>query len=144
MTRRTGAASRQPGVQSAPKRQLAGRRASEPSKPTVDTSGSSTGHRSALYDAMSEREFQKHVVDGLKQRGFIVWVVPNMRMTVAGLPDVIAVHPDRAPLLMWELKTQKGRIRPAQKAALACLMKIPGIDARIVRPSDWPTLSEEV
>jgi hypothetical protein len=99
---------------------------------------------SALYRALSERELQADVVHGLRQRGFIVWTVPDMRMTTAGLPDVIAVHPDRAPLLMWELKTERGRVRPEQVKALRHLDKIPGIDARVVRPSDWAKLKESI
>lgn len=98
----------------------------------------------ALLGRLSEREFQADVVHGLRQRGFIVWTVPDMRMTTAGLPDLIAVHPDRAPLLMWELKTERGRVRPEQVRALAHLDRIPGIDARIVRPADWLRLKETV
>ena len=96
--------------------------------------------------ALPERVFQAHVVRALRDRGWIVWTVPNMTMTTRGLPDVIAVHPTAVPrrVLFYELKSQTGRVRPEQKVALAALGDVPGIDARIVRPSDWHALSEEV
>jgi hypothetical protein len=99
-----------------------------------------------VLNALTEREFQRMVVDGLRQRGYLVWVVPDMRKTLAGLPDIIAVSPHRVTrprrVLMWELKTMRGRVRPAQKLALAALDGIAGVDARIVRPSDWPAVLE--
>jgi len=99
-----------------------------------------------VLGSLTERQFQRMVVDGLKQRGYLVWVVPDMRKTLAGLPDVIAVHPTRAPrrVLFWELKTQTGRVRPGQKIALAAMDGIPGVDARVLRPADWPAVVEEI
>lgn len=92
----------------------------------------------ALLATMPEREFQRHVVAALRRRGWTVWVVPNMRLTTAGLPDVVAWHPNQpGRLLAWELKSQTGRVKPSQRAALAHLATIPGVDARIVRPADW-------
>lgn len=98
----------------------------------------------APFLALSERAFQAIVVAGLKQRGYIVWTVPDMRKTTRGLPDVIAVHPTRVPrrVLMWELKTQTGRVRPEQKVALAALADVYGVDARVIRPADWLAESE--
>ena len=94
---------------------------------------------------MAEREFQKHVVDSLKARGFVVWVFPIMKRTVAGVPDLTFWHPQRpGRLYCWELKTEHGRIRPEQIVALAHLSTGPGIDARIVKPSEWPALLAEI
>ncbi len=93
-----------------------------------------------ILDAMSEAEFQRLVVAGLKQRGYLVWHVVDARLMAAGLPDVIAAHPTRVPrrLLMWELKRAKGgRVSPEQKAALAALSDVFGVDARVLRPADW-------
>lgn len=99
---------------------------------------------SVVLGSMSEKQFQRYVVDGLKQRGYLVWVVPDMRRTAGGLPDIIAVHAAKLDrrVLFWELKTQTGRVRPAQRVALAALQGIPGVDARIVRPGDWAAVSE--
>lgn len=97
-----------------------------------------------ILAAMSERDFQlRHVVDGLRRRGFVVWTVPDMRRTTAGLPDVLAYHP-RIPglLLAHELKRSSGRLTDKQRQALRHLQTVPGIDARIVRPQDWPRLRD--
>lgn len=93
---------------------------------------------------MSEKAFQTHVVKALRGRGWIVWTVPNMRRTTAGLPDVLAVHPNGLCLLAFELKTVKGRVRAAQTQAIKCLSKVPGVYAAIVRPTDWPELLKEL
>lgn len=100
--------------------------------------------KNPILASLSEREFQRHVVDGLKQRGFLVWTIPDMRKTTAGLPDIIAVHPTRVPrrVLFWELKTATGRVRPEQRRALAALSDVYGVDARVIRPADWLAESE--
>lgn len=100
----------------------------------------------AVLDAMPEREFQQHVEEALTSRGYLWWHVRDPRLMRAGLPDIIAVHPTRVPrrLILWELKTATGRATQKQREALAALSNVPGVDARIVRPSDWQTLSEEV
>lgn len=99
-----------------------------------------------VLDTMSERTFQtEHVVGGLRSRKWIVWTVPRMHMTSAGLPDVIAYHPNVPGLVLcYELKTSRGRVRPAQQRAIDHLRTVPGIDARIVRPEDWPGILEEL
>lgn len=101
---------------------------------------------SALWDAMPEWELQRAVVDGLRQRGYAVFVVPDMRKTRAGLPDIVALGPlnSQQPvrLLMWELKSQRGRVRPEQQNIIEYLQMVSVIDARIIRPSDWTAISE--
>lgn len=97
----------------------------------------------AVWDGMSERELQRAIRAYLDGRGFVVWVVPMMKQTRAGLPDLTFWHPERPGLLWcWELKTQRGRVRPEQLAALTHLATVPGVDARIVRPSDWDSLRD--
>lgn len=100
-----------------------------------------TGTLIEVYGAMSERELQRHVREGLEDRGFVVWHVVDSRLVASGLPDIIAYSaalPER--VLLWELKTGRGRLRAAQVRALAHLRTVPGIDARIVRPADLPWL----
>jgi hypothetical protein len=117
-------------------------------KTTTDRSATLTGALSGL----TERAFQRQVVDGLKQRGYAVWTVPDMRKTARGLPDVIALGPVTGPgrsgkpirLLMWELKSATGRVRPEQRNVIDYLQMVPGVDARIVRPADWRGLSEDL
>jgi hypothetical protein len=97
--------------------------------------------RNELLDAMSEAELQDAVLTGLKQRGYVCWHVQDSRLMAAGLPDIIAIRPGRE-LLLWELKTATGRVRPAQASALHALGQAVGVDVRIVRPSDWDVLRE--
>lgn len=113
-------------------------------EPSGAPRGPAASNIAPMLARLTERQFQAIVVAGLKQRGYIVWTVPDMRKTTRGLPDLIAVHPTRVPrrVLFWELKTQTGRVRPEQRVALAALGDVYGVDARVIRPSDWLTESE--
>lgn len=96
-----------------------------------------------FLEGMLERDFQRSVKKVLEDMGFVVWTFPQMKMTVAGVPDLTFWHPQRpGRLYCWELKTEHGPIRPAQKVALAHLQTVAGIDARIVRPSQWEELRD--
>lgn len=102
--------------------------------------------RDAILAAMPERgEFHGHVVNGLKARGWTVWHVVDSRLMAAGLPDILAIHPQRpGVLLAWELKRQSRYPTKIQSAVIAHLATVPGVDARIVRPLDWLMLKETV
>lgn len=115
-------------------------------KRSVDVRGSSGDVSAsplivAVKAAMREAEFQRMVRKTLAALGYVVWVFPIMRRTIAGVPDLTFWHPRRpGRLYFWELKTERGRVRPEQSVALAHLATVPGVDARIVRPSDWEGL----
>ncbi len=107
-----------------------------PGVPLQDTRAA-TEPLSAIWAAMSEREFQTHVEQALRDRGWMVFHVRDSRLMAAGLPDVLAVAPGRR-MLLYELKRERRfRIRPAQAAVIAALAGNPGVDARIIRPSEW-------
>lgn len=100
---------------------------------------------SAVYAAMTEAQLQRSIREYLTSRGYRVWVFPIMKRTMAGVPDLTFWHSQRPGVLhCWELKTVKGRIQPAQQIAINHLSTVPGIDARIVRPSEWPALRDEL
>lgn len=65
-----------------------------------------------------------------------------MKLTTAGLPDVLAINPGWDLMLAWELKTEAGKVTSAQRAALDTLGRLPGVYARVVRPSEWPALRD--
>jgi hypothetical protein len=115
-------------------------RSTAPSPTVEPVSGSDV-----LLDALSEREFQASVVEALKSRGWVVFSVPDMRRTTAGLPDLIFYHPNVPGLLLcWELKRSDGRPTRKQRARLAHLGTVPGVDARLVRPRTWPALRDVI
>jgi hypothetical protein len=108
------------------------------SKPMLDTL-----EPSPAILGLSERQFQALVVSSLRCRGFVVVIVPDMRKTQAGWPDLVFWHPARpGRLFCWELKTMRGRPTTKQHAALAHLQTVSGVDARLVRPSLWPALRD--
>lgn len=53
----------------------------------------------------------------------------------AGFPDLIAVRDGW--MLALELKADKGRTSPDQRAWIADLFHVPGVLAAVVRPRDW-------
>lgn len=97
-----------------------------------------------VLNRMAEAEFQAaHVVKVLRDHGWIVTTVPDMRRTEAGWPDVVAWRPNLPGLLLaWELKVKGRRPRPAQRRTLEHLRTVPGVDARVVEPKDWPQLRD--
>lgn len=114
--------------------------------PRTDASPEKVSVVSAALRGLSERAFQAHIRGYLEQRKWVVWVVPNMKLTTAGLPDLLFWHPARpGRLFAWELKREVDyRVTPAQRRAIDHLATVPGIDARIVRPSQWPALRDLV
>lgn len=100
---------------------------------------------SVVVKAISEAAFQRQVKNVLRAFGYVVWTFPIMKRTVAGVPDLTFWSPNRPGRLhFWELKTEKGRVRPEQVAAIAHLATVPGVDARVVRPSEWPALRDQL
>lgn len=91
---------------------------------------------------MLEREFQRAVVDAARVLGWRVHYVADSRRSPVGWPDVTAVR--RGRVLFLECKQQHGRIRPGQEDWVADLDAVPGATARIVRPSDWPWIEEQL
>ena len=70
---------------------------------------------------------------------------PDLGLTMGtpGVPDIIAVHPQRRRVLALELKALRGRFRPGQEGWLVALREA-GVDARVVRPEDYDALVDEL
>ena len=85
-----------------------------------------------------ESEIQKAIVSALAWTGWVVIHIPNQstrgRQRWAGLlpgaPDLIAVRGGRVVFL--EVKTDRGRLRPAQIEAHTALLR-QGVEVRMVR-----------
>jgi hypothetical protein len=111
-------------------------------KTTPDTSTSVPDALEPVLASMTEAEFQWHVRTALEVRGWKCYVVPDMRKTLAGLPDILALHPRHALVLALELKSATGRVRKKQREFLDMAVRVPGVIARVVRPADWLALRD--
>lgn len=90
--------------------------------------------KNALYHKVSERDFQKQVIDLAEALGYMVYHVPDSRrVSSRGFPDLTMIHPRAKTYLVCELKTKQGRIRPEQEIWLNTL-KDCGISAYVFRP----------
>lgn len=85
--------------------------------------------------AMSEATLQSRVVRDARSLGFLAYHTRDSRGSDRGWPDLVLAHPAWGLLLVRELKSQKGRVRPEQRAWLNALTAL-GVDAGIWRPSD--------
>lgn len=86
-----------------------------------------------------EDELLTALVDALRWSG---WHVHHDRRSDAGLtqgdpglPDIVAVD-QAGRMLAWETKSTIGRTTAEQRGWLDRLERVPGVDARIVRPAD--------
>ena len=91
----------------------------------------------------SEADLQKHVIELAELRGWRVyharpaqtgkgWRTPVGSDTSVGFPDLVLVRQGR--LLVVELKSEKGRVTPAQSEWLNALM-VAGATVYVFKPS---------
>jgi VRR-NUC domain len=86
----------------------------------------------------SERQFMAAVIEYATLVGWRVYHTHDARRSAAGFPDLTLVRNDR--LAFVELKTEKGRVRPAQAEWLAALERCGACDVHVWRPADWPAI----
>lgn len=84
-----------------------------------------------------ERDWQQTILEAAQVLGWRCYHPFDNRRSDPGWPDLACAKPGR-PLLLIEVKTEKGRVRPEQQAWLELLERVPGVVAMIARPSDWP------
>lgn len=85
---------------------------------------------------LSERQFQQRVVDLAQLRGWRHFHAYNSQRSAPGWPDLALVR--RGRLVLAELKTETGRVRPEQRLWLDDLAAVPSLEVHLWRPSDWP------
>lgn len=103
--------------------------------------------------AMSEAQLQSAIVDFALLRGWLVTFTPDwMRKQAmaqmnaghrrgdrpwpkAGTPDLICARAGR--LVIAELKSHDGEVKPAQWDWIETAALVPGVEAYIWRPEDW-------
>ena len=89
-----------------------------------------------MANGWSEREFQARVIQLAESLGWRVYHTHDSRRSQPGFPDLVLVHPVQKRVVWRELKTAKGRLRPAQKEWLESLQGA-GENAAVWRPDDW-------
>jgi len=93
------------------------------------------GQRSTSADAvLTEAGLVEHIRALAKRGGFLCYHTHDSRKSEPGFPDLVMTNGRR--LLCWEVKTSTGKLTVAQARWLALLERVPGVDARVVRPQD--------
>ena len=86
------------------------------------------------WAAITEGQFQVSVVQVAVDGGWMLYHDYDSRRSTAGFPDLVMTRDGRT--IFAELKSEKGRVRPAQKLWIAELEKTQGIEVYIWRPSN--------
>lgn len=85
-----------------------------------------------------ERDWQDTITQAARALGWSCYHPFDSRRSAPGFPDLCCVRPGR--LVFLEVKTERGRVRPEQMAWLDLLGSVPGVVARLARPSDWDAI----
>ena len=87
-----------------------------------------------------EKDFQKGVEDYAQLCGWAFYHTYDSRRSNAGFPDLTMVRKDR--LIFAELKSPRGKVRPAQVEWLKMLHDVPHIEVYLWRPADWDDIEK--
>jgi hypothetical protein len=84
---------------------------------------------------MTKREWTRLVKDTADQFGWERYHTHRSDFSPAGYPDETLCRPPR--LVFAELKSDKGKVSPAQLHWLDLLAQVPGVEAYLWRPADF-------
>ena len=82
-----------------------------------------------------EKDFLEQVRELARYEGWLSYHTYRSTRSEPGFPDLVLVRPPR--LIFAELKTEKGRVTPAQWLWLDVLGRSNEVEAYLWRPSDW-------
>lgn len=85
--------------------------------------------------AITEQEWMGTVLDAARLFGWSVYHTYDSRKSQPGFPDLILVRGPR--MLVIELKTERGKVRPEQVDWLARLAEVREVTVMVARPSQW-------
>jgi hypothetical protein len=99
--------------------------------------------RDVLDATMTEAEWQDQVIKWAEARGWYVYHHYDSRQSKGkGFPDLVMVR--GGALWFVELKPMKKYASAAQRNWLAALFHVERVNVGLWRPSDWPTVEEEL
>ncbi len=87
---------------------------------------------------LSEAEFMGQVIDLAHLCGWMTFHPFDSRRSCPGWPDVAFCHPGRHEFFLAELKSQQGKLSPAQQIWIEALRQA-GVEVVVWRPSDLDT-----
>ncbi len=90
--------------------------------------------------AVTEKEWQRTVVEAASVLGWTCYHTHDSRRSSAGFPDLTLVHPTHGVVWM-ELKSARGRLTVDQEWWIV-LLQGAGARAGVFRPSDWPIVEQ--
>ena len=90
---------------------------------------------------LTERQWQSQVTSVAKELGWRIFHDGDSIRSGPGWPDLVLAKPPR--LIFAELKTSKGKVRPAQKEWLDALTAC-GQQVHIWRPEHWDEVLQEL
>ena len=91
-----------------------------------------------LYLALTEKQWQNTVVELARSLGYRTYHPWLSIRSERGWPDLAIFKPGR--FLLAELKSEKGKLTPAQEEIIAELRES-GVEVYIWRPSDFDTVA---
>lgn len=86
-------------------------------------------------DLLTERQWQQQVLELAQWLGWRCFHPYTSVRSTPGWPDLAMVRSGRA--IFAELKTERGKVTPAQRDWLADLGAVPGVEAYLWRPRHW-------
>jgi hypothetical protein len=93
-----------------------------------------------MLGQLTEREFQNEVLQLAALFGWRPFHPHDSRRSHKGWPDLALLRGDR--LVMAELKSMAGKVRPEQAEWLDELALVPGVESYLWRPSDLGAIAE--
>lgn len=92
--------------------------------------------------AITEKAWMGTVLDAARLYGWEAYHTYDSRRSQPGFPDLILVRGPR--MLVIELKTERGKVSPAQVDWLARLEDVREVSVMVARPSQWDDVLVEL
>ena len=85
-------------------------------------------------EQITEKDLQDFILAAAEVGGWLHYHTHDSRRSPAGFPDLVLVRGSQ--IILVELKTQRGRVSPAQTMWLEALENVQTISSGLIRPAD--------